>query len=92
MRACVQLLQSSTTLCDPMDCDLPGFSVHWILQARIMEWAAVPFSKRSSSARMKPVSLTSPALAGGFFTTGTTWEAHSDLYPKSIYQNLLSFI
>jgi len=32
------------TLCDPMDCGLPGSSVHGILQARVVEWAAISFS------------------------------------------------
>ena len=36
--------QSYPTLCDPMDCSLPGSSVHGILQARILEWVAIPFS------------------------------------------------
>ena len=44
----VLVAQSSLTLCDPMDCKLPGTSVHGILQARILEWAAVPFSRGSS--------------------------------------------
>ena len=39
----VVLLQAFLTLCDPVDCGLPGFSVHGILQARIAEWVAVPF-------------------------------------------------
>ena len=34
-------LQLSLTLCDPMDCSLPGSSVHGILQARILEWVAI---------------------------------------------------
>ena len=38
-------LQSCLTLCDPKDCSLPGSSVHGILQARILEWVAVPFSR-----------------------------------------------
>ena len=37
-------LQSCLTLCDPMDCSLPGFSVHGILQARALEWVAISFS------------------------------------------------
>ena len=37
--------QSCLTLCDPMDCILPGSSVYEILQARILEWAAIPFSR-----------------------------------------------
>ena len=38
-------LQSCPTLCDPMDCSLPGFSVHGILQARTLKWVAISFSK-----------------------------------------------
>ena len=39
------------TLCDPVDCSLPGSSVHGILQARILEWAAIPFSRGSFQPR-----------------------------------------
>ena len=39
--------QSCLTLCDPMDYNLPGFSIHGILQARILEWVAIPFSRGS---------------------------------------------
>ena len=42
------LLQSCPTLCDPMDCSPLGSFVHGILQARILEWVAIPFSRRSS--------------------------------------------
>ena len=38
-------LQSYLTLCDPVDCSPPGCSVHGILQARILEWVAMPFSR-----------------------------------------------
>ena len=62
--------QLCPTLCDPMGCSLPGSSVHGILQARILEWAAMLLIPR-----IKPTSLMSPALAGGFFTTSATWEA-----------------
>ena len=41
-------VQSCPTLCDPMDCSPPGFSVHAILQARILEWVAIPYSRISS--------------------------------------------
>ena len=37
-------LQSCPTLCDPMDCSPPGFSIHGILQARTLEWVAISFS------------------------------------------------
>ena len=51
--ACVhaKLLQLCWALCDPMDCSLPGFSVHRILQARILEGVPVPSSRRSSQPR-----------------------------------------
>ena len=44
----VKVAQLCPTLCDLMDYSLPGFSVHGILQARILEWVAIPFSSRSS--------------------------------------------
>ena len=48
MHACAQSLQSCPTLCDPMDCSPLGSSVHGILQARILEWAAISSSSASS--------------------------------------------
>ena len=48
---CTELLQSCPALCDPIDCSLPGSSVHGILQAKILEWVAVPFSRGSSAPR-----------------------------------------
>ena len=46
-----EVAQSCLTLCDLMDCIPPGSSVHGILQVRIPEWVAIPFSKRSSRLR-----------------------------------------
>ena len=48
---CAKLLQSCLTLYDPMDCSLPGSSVHGISQARILEWVAIFFSRRYSQPR-----------------------------------------
>ena len=42
---CAKSLQSFPTLCNSMDCGLPDSSVHGILQARILEWLAMPFSR-----------------------------------------------
>ena len=42
--AAAKLLQSCPTLCDPMDCSLPGSSIHGIFQARVLEWVAIAFS------------------------------------------------
>ena len=61
----VKVSQSCPTLCNPMDCSLLGFSVHGILQARILEWVAIPFSRRSSQPRDR--SQVSH-IAGIFFT------------------------
>ena len=58
-----------------MDCNPPGSSVHGILQARILEWVAMPSSRGSPDPGIEPTSLMSPALAGRFFTTNTPWEA-----------------
>ena len=46
-----KVAQSCPNLCDPIDCSLPGSSLLGILQARILEWVAVPFSKWSSQSR-----------------------------------------
>ena len=44
---CVQMLQSCSTLCDPMDHSSLGSSVHGVLQARILKWVAMPSSLAS---------------------------------------------
>ena len=78
-----QLLQSFLTLCDHMDCSPPGSTVHGVLQARILEWVAVPFSRGSSWPRdWTQVSCIS-CIAGEFFTRWVTWEALSILYIES---------
>ena len=60
----VWLLWSCLTFCDPMDCSLPGSSVHGILQARILEWVAIPFSRGSSQPRDPACVL---FITSGFF-------------------------
>ena len=54
----VLFTQSHPTICNPMDCSLPGSSVHEILQARILEWVTVPFSRGSSWPKVEPWSPT----------------------------------
>ena len=57
--------QVSLALCGPVDCSAPGFSVHGIFQARILEWVAISFSRGSS----QPRDLTQVScIAGRFFT------------------------
>ena len=58
----------------PHGSSLPGFSVRGILQARILEWVAISYSKGLPNPEIKPASVVPPALAGGFFTTSTTWD------------------
>ena len=58
-----------------MDCSPPGSSAHGILQARILEWVAMPFPGGRPDPGIKLKSLKSPAWVGRFFTTSTTWEA-----------------
>ena len=74
-------LHSCLTPCDLIHSSPPGFSVPGILQVRILEWVAMPSSRGSSQTRDRSClgSLASPALAGGFFTTSTTWEAQKHL-------------
>ena len=65
----VSVAQACPILWDPMDCSPQGSSVHEILQARILEWVAIPFSRGSSRPRdWTQVSC----IAGRFFTTWTT--------------------
>ena len=77
-----EVTQPCLTLCDPTDCSLPGFSIHGIFQARILEWVAISFSRGSSRPR-------SPALAGRFFTVCVTREAH--IYCGWCSKNLATF-
>ena len=70
-------LQSSRLLC------------HGILQARILEWVAISFSRGSSGPRDQTrISYVSPALAGGFFTINTIWESLGEM---NWYQRILDF-
>ena len=72
---CAKSFQSCLTVFDPMDCSLSGSYIHGILQARILERIAISFPGDFPDTGIKPGSPISPALAGGFFTISTTWEA-----------------
>ena len=66
-------VQSCLTLCDPVDCSPSGSSLYGIFQARILEHAAISFSRGSSQLRYWiPCLLASPALAARFFTCQVT--------------------
>ena len=78
-------LQSCPTLCNPMDCGPPGSSVHGLFQVRKLKWVAMPFSRDLSDPGIKPASLTSPVLAGRFFTTSTIQESAIRQYKTIIF-------
>ena len=54
-----------------------------MLLVRMLEWVAVPSSRGSFRPGIKSASLTSPTLAGGFFTRSTTWDAHTYILSPS---------
>ena len=64
-----QLLSHVQLFCNPVDCSLPGFSVHGVFQARVLEWVAISYSRGFSYTGVKFVSFVFPALADRFFTT-----------------------
>ena len=74
---------SHNQLCDPRDGSPPGSSVHGVLQARMLEWVAVPFYRDLPDPGIEPMSLQSPALVGRFFTTSATWEAINPVFSPS---------
>ena len=64
---CCSVIHSCPTLCDPMDCSPSRFSVHGILQARILEWVAMPSSRGSSPPRDRTCISYVSCTAGRFF-------------------------
>ena len=76
---CAKSSQSCPTLCDPIDYSPPGSSVHGILQARILEWAAIPFSRGYSQPRDQ-TRISYNSCLGGFFTTNATWKPIYNIY------------
>ena len=81
--------QSCLTLCAPMDYRPPGSSVHAILQARILEWAAVPSSRGSSGPRGQTCVSYPSCLGRGFFIPITIREAQ-DIDLNRLQSYLLS--
>ena len=69
LTVCAKSLQLCLTLlCNPIDCSPPGSSVHRLLQARILEWVAMPSSRGSSQPRDQTYVSCSSCIAGRFFT------------------------
>ena len=79
----VLVTQSCPTLCNPMDCSLPDWLAHGILQARILEWVAIPFSRVCS--QPKDWTLVSCA-PGRFFTIWATIRVGAKCNHKCSYK------
>ena len=83
---CCLISESCPTFCNPMNCGPPGPSVHGILQARILEWAAVPSSGGSSDPGIEPVSSALQADSLPLSHQGSTSSAvcqRCDQFPRS---------
>ena len=81
--------QLCLTLCNSMDCSPLGSSVHGILQARILEWVAIPFSRGSSQPRDQ---TQASCIAGRYLTTWATWEAvYSNYVGSRVHPELVSW-
>ena len=78
VRAC-SVAQSCPTLCDPVDCSPPGSSVHGILQARVLEWVAMPSSRGSSRPRDQACVSYVSCIGRRVLYHGATWEALSHM-------------
>ena len=88
---CCYFLQSWAALCNPMDCSPPGSSVHGILQVRILEWVAMPSSRRSSQPRDRTQMSHVSCIGSRFFTTSSIWKAQfsSVHFSRSVVSNSL---
>ena len=80
-----EVSHSCPALCDPMDCSLPGSSVHGIFQARVLEWVAISFSRGSSRPRDRTQVF---HIVGRSFTV---WAMREVLFPKEVvkFQGIL---
>ena len=83
---CAKLLQLCPTLCDPLDYSPPGSSVSWGF-SRQQYWSGLPCPTQGDlpNPGIEPTSLLSPALAGRFSTTSTTWEAPDTLRLRVLF-------
>ena len=71
-----EVTQSCSTLCNPVDCSLPGSSVRGIFQARVLKWVAISFSRGSSRPRDW---IWVSRIVGRRFTVWATGEGHLNL-------------
>ena len=84
---CVQSLRVTSNSLWPLNCSLPGSSVHGILQARILEWVAMPSSRESSWPRDQ---THISCIAGGFFTAEPPRKPNIDNTSLYYFRNILN--
>ena len=77
--------QLCLTLCDPMDCSLPGFFVHGIFQARVLEWVAISFSRDLPDPGIEPQSTALQAMRLSHQESACKSRMGSNLIPMSLY-------
>ena len=85
--------QSCPTPCDPVDCSPPGSSVRGILQAAMLEWVAIPFSRGSSQPRDQTCVSCISGIAGGFLTAeppGNLWSVLRGTHTKTVGDDCFS--
>ena len=76
-----EVAQSCPTLCKPMDCSLPGFSIHGIFQARVLEWGATAFSEKMTRTDIIVIEREQILLS---FEGGTAFLAHHRFYSQRL--------
>ena len=83
-----EVTQSCLTPSDPMDCSLPGSSIHGIFQARVLEWGAIAFSEVASSNFKKATEWTFPSEPPDSMGPASTWiSAQSSRFLISDFQS-----
>ena len=83
-----EVTQSCPTLCNPMDCSLPGSSIHGILQAKVLEWVAISFSRGSSRPRDRTQVSRIPSRCFNLWAQRSiifvVWSKEFTIYPGSL--------
>ena len=90
MKSESEVAQSCPTLFNPMDCSLPGSSLHGILQARVLEWVAISFSRGTSQPRDQTWVSRIPGRCSNLWATRDSKQLKEDL--KKLYKIIYLYI
>ena len=80
------VVQSCPTFCNRMDCSPPGSTIHWILQARILEWVVISSSRGSFQLRDRTSISWVSCTTGWFFSTEPLGKSHTTLHTSAFCQ------